>query len=151
MIFLDTEDYDAVGSGWFIYGLRVRNKPLRTQVVARTETRLGRGFRLYLHREVAMRQDPGLIKKKFRVYPLNGNYLDCRRENLNVVVAKPRAGHPGIEPRGKGWFKRPFKGTRITPDASPAWAGGYLYVALNRTTRGEGFRIRKCIGRTPVD
>lgn len=142
MVTVDAEDYDLVdGPSWHIYRIR----PSMRTTVARTETRHGRMFRVYLHREIAIRMNPDLLRRKYRVLPINGDYLDCRRENLRFIVQKRTCGRLGTEPRPKGWQRRKVSGKRQSPPASPTWAGGYVYVPLWRVRKGEGYRLRKCI------
>lgn len=144
----DLELLSAPNRSWFIY----RNQPSQKRSVAWGEKRHNRMFRIQLHREVAIRTQPELVGRKFRVLPRNGDFLDCRRENLEVVLAKPRRGRPPVDPRPVGWLREPVRKPRFdVPPASSLWAGGYIYKAINRDRFGEGFRVRKCLGGKPVD
>lgn len=145
---IDLDFLTVPNRSWFIY----TNQPSQKPSVAWGEKRHNRMFRLQLHREIAIRREPGLVGRKFRVLPANGDYLDCRRENLEIVLAKPRGGRPPIDSRPIGWQRSPLKQPRYdVPAASPSWAGGYVYKAINRTRSGEGFRVRKCLGGKPID
>lgn len=150
-VLVDEEDLDfllAPNRSWFIY----TNRPSMKPSVAWGEKRHNRMFRLQLHREISIRRDPGLVGRKFRVLPANGDYLDCRRENLEVVVAKPRRGRPRVDPRPIGWERAPVRKPRFdVPPASPSWAGGFTHKPINRDNHGEGYRVRKCLGGKPFD
>lgn len=149
---VDDEDWDLVEDrGWCVWKLTPSGKP----AASARQQRYGREFRLFLHREVALRKDPSLIGRKFRCTPINGDYLDCRRENLDVRAKKKTVGRPKIEPRPQGSRTRDYLGQRCRSHSkiptSDAWAGGFEYIAKNRDRQGEGFRVRKCIAGKPVD
>jgi hypothetical protein len=151
LVFVDAEDWECTETrSWHVYELR----PSRRPAVAASEQRHGRMYRVTLHREIALRRDPTLIKKRFRVYPENGSYLDCRRDNLRVVVQKKRCGQYPIEARPQGWERMRVTGKRArsTKPGSISWAGGYTYVQKWGPSGKPGNgRIRKCIGNRPVD
>lgn len=152
-VLVDADDWELLeGVSWYIYRLRPSNK----LEVVRRQRRFGREFRQHLHREVVLRMRPELIKKRFTCTPLNGDYTDCRRENLAVALQNVgRPGRPKIEPRPQGHRYCDYTGRGGTAqhvgDTSPAWAGGYEYKELNREYKGEGRRVRKCIAGKPVD
>lgn len=150
-VIVDDEDWDLVTDrSWAAWKLC----PSGAIVASAKEARFGREFRLMLHREVVLRARPELIGRYFRVTPLNGDYLDCRRENLDVRVKKKGVGRPKKEPRPQGSRIRDYRGGTSPMHqrpTSPAWAGGYEYLTINRDHLGEGFRVRKCINGKPVD
>lgn len=57
-------------------------------IVVADATRSGKRYRLRLHREIALRMRPDLMNRRLRVLLNNGDPLDCRRANLEVVVSK---------------------------------------------------------------
>lgn len=151
---VDPEDVDlAEAHSWHAYHLRPSWRP----APCRKERRFNREFRVFLHREIAVRMRPDLIekKRKFAVTPLNGDYLDCRRENLAITIRAPhRVGAKGIEPRAKGSVYRPTATPQVIifdRPASPLWAGGYVYKVVDRRFAGGVSRVRRCIGDRPVD
>lgn len=151
-VILDDEDYELVTAhSWHVYAIRGRTT-VRKPAVARLQMRYGRQARLHLHREVAIRADPSIIKKKFQVRARNGDYLDCRRENLEVRIQRQGPGRPKLEPRPIGWKQRDVQNlTRPRAPASPSWAGGVVYRKIDR---GRGAtRTRRTvplIGNTPA-
>lgn len=150
-VLADEEDLELLLSDkqtWFVYRIR----PSMKLEVVRGEKRHNRMFRLHLHREIALRMRPELVGRSFRVLPNNGDYLDCRRENLEVVLAKPRRGRPRVDPRPVGWERDPVRKPRVDlPPASPSWAGGFTYKPINRDRYGEGFRVRRLLGGKVFD
>ena len=148
-IILDEEDFELVeANSWHVYRIRPSMKP----AVARIQKRYGRMFRLHLHREIAARVNPSLVKQKFRVYPHNGDYLDCRRENLEIAVGKRRPGRPRIEPRPAGWERHPFKGMVWTQlPASQLWAGGVVLKDVDQSKHGRGRHLRRFAGGVEID
>jgi hypothetical protein len=149
-VLVDDEDADLVDAkSWHVYRIRPSMRP----EVAVIEYRYGRMFRLHLHREVVMRMRPDLLetKRKFRVLPINGSYLDCRRENLEIVLARLKRGVKPIEYRPIGWEREPPRRPKLNPSpASPAWAGGLVVRQLDRRKRGGKQRYHLCVGRIPV-
>jgi hypothetical protein len=155
-VILDAEDLLYVDRwSWHLFTL----SPSMKTTASRKEVRFGREYRVMLHREIAVRMRPDLIEKKrrFVVKPINGDYLDCRRENLNVVVrVASRRGAKGVEPRPKGYRVKRIRGKSWSrslsgPPASPLWAGGYDYREIDATHVGRGRRLRRCINGKPVD
>lgn len=64
----------------------------------------GRRFDLFLHRRIAILMRPELAKRNFTVIPLDGDYLNCVRENLEIVVRKKPPGparKPGNRARSR--------------------------------------------------
>lgn len=116
MVVCSPEDYDLVTSvTWRVWRLRGDPRAVRDSMSRRSR------FRLHLHREVAFRIHPELVKEPARmsVKPLNGNFLDVRRENLEIHV-KPRTR--GGARRPAGHRTRPFHGGPSKPP--PAWSRG---------------------------
>jgi hypothetical protein len=148
-VWLDDEDVELTEQhSWHLCKLQPSQKPS----AAAQQKRYARMFRLMLHREVAFRMKPDLVKQSFRVFPRNGDYLDCRRGNLEIVLPKDRRGkHRAIDPRPVGWERYPPKVLGDRPPASPAWAGGFVYKAINRDHLGEGYRVRKLLAGKPID
>lgn len=112
------EDYDLVtGASWRVWTLKGVPRAVREAMSKRMR------FRLHLHREVAFRIHPDLVREPARmsVRPLNGNFLDVRRENLEIAV-KPRA-RGGVR-RPAGWKTGTFRGTRRPTKPAPAWSRG---------------------------
>lgn len=152
LIYFDEEDADLVdGRSWHVN----KQFPTNSLRVAATERRYGRMYRVTLHREVALRIRPEILtrKLKFRAVPRNGDFLDCRRENIEIrQVAAHRRGRKGVDPRPQGWER--VRATQPKLDqrpASPLWAGGYELKLINRVYKGEGYRVRRCIAGKPVD
>lgn len=153
-VVLDAEDFDLFDRhSWHVFTLRPSMRPS----ASRKEQRFGRVYRILLHREIAVRIDPDLIskKRKFRVLPKNGDYLDCRRVNLDVVVLTPsKRGRRAVEPRPTGYRRCGYKSSperlSLSP-ASPLWAGGYEFRIFNHAYLGLGRRSRRCINGRPID
>lgn len=61
----------------------------------------GRRFDLFLHRLIAVRMDPKLgDRHEFRVEPIDGDFLNCRRENLEITIRRPKRPGPATRPGG---------------------------------------------------
>lgn len=150
-VLLDPEDADLADTyGWHIFKL----VPSRAPAASTKQVRNGREFRIFLHREVALRMRPDAVGRRFRVTPANGDYLDCRRENLHVALAKKKRGRPKIEPRPLGYKRRDYKGTCLREPAQPtslAWAGGIELRDINEWRKGGPRRVRRCINGKPID
>lgn len=153
-VLLDAEDIAfADERSWCIFTLR----PSMKKTASRKDVRFGREFRVLLHREIAVRMRPDLIelKRTFRVKARNGDYLDCRRENLEITVQMAsKRGRKRFEPRPKGALRKRYRGKithRDLPQTSPLWAGGYDFREVDATHAGRGRRIRRCINGRPID
>lgn len=87
----------------------------------------GAAFRLRLHREVAVRENPALARlaRRLRVLFKNGDPFDVRRENLIIDVRPLRRGRPHKDARPKGYAtkrkKAPKHGKPRRGDPSPLW------------------------------
>lgn len=129
-VLLDAEDFDLVdGRSWHIYPI----KPKMTRAVARSDVRNNRIHRLMLHREIMFRIKPELIKKRCRVFAINGNYLDCRRVNLEVALARPKRGRKR-DNRPTGWARGPSK--RPVP-AEPGDGSSWVAAPRRRAVRRD--------------
>ena len=117
MVTIDDDDIDLVeGVSWHLW----RRKERQQAILVRDIMAKKRRYRLLLHREIAFRMRPDLIRKAdlVSVAPANGNYLDVRRDNLEITV----------RPRKHGIVRRP-RGHRVGAKASslcvappPAWS-----------------------------
>lgn len=118
MVVLSEEDLELLDQkGW-----RIWNQAGRGEVrVVRDYQAKNRKYRYHLHKEVALRMNPSLLRKAhlLKVTPVNGDYLDCRRENLETVV---RPARPGSPKRPGGHFVGALKGRARKPKAPPAWS-----------------------------
>lgn len=105
----------VAGARWRVWELKGEPRAVRDAMAER------RRYRLHLHREIALRMHPELISKAslMLVRPLNGDFLDVRRENLEITV-KPRAR--GRVRRPAGWATGAFTGTGRKPKRPPAWS-----------------------------
>jgi len=116
MITVDDEDLDlADGFGWRLW----RRKERQQSFLVRDMQARKRRYRLLLHREVAFRMRPDLVKKAdlVKVTCLNGNYCDVRRDNIEITV----------RPRPRGHVRRPrghkiSKSTGTPKGTAPAWS-----------------------------
>lgn len=54
--------------------------------------RHGRRFDLFLHRLIAVRANPDLAKRNFTVTPVDGDYLNCERANLETSIRRKKPG-----------------------------------------------------------
>lgn len=107
MVTIDDEDADLLGDGsWRLW----RRKERQQTILVRDTMAKKRRYRLLLHREVGFRMRPDLVRKAdlVTVSCANGNYLDVRRENLEIT----------IRPRKNGIVRRP-RGHRIGKSAGP--------------------------------
>lgn len=152
LVYYDEEDADLLDSrSWHT---QVHFPSGRPYVVA-SERRHNRTFKVKLSRMVALRMRPDLLTRKlrFKATPKNGDYLDCRRENIEIkIILASRRGRKGLDPRAKGWQREPVKRPRLNqPEGSPVWAGGYEVKRVYRYYKGEGDRVRRCIQGKPVD
>lgn len=96
-VFVDDEDYDAVcGFRWREMRLKPSNRPVVSALVKANK----RKFDLLLHRLVAVRMDPEIVKRGFRVEPRDGDYFNCRRENLEIAIRKRLRPGPARRPGG---------------------------------------------------
>ncbi len=154
-VIIDDEDVEVFeGRAWGLFTL----SPSRKQCVCRKDVQHCREFRVLLHREVAIHMMPDLIpeRRRFTVRPKNGDYLDCRRENLEVrVIGRNRPGRKKIDPRPCGsairsGFRKSNSG-RPGHEPSSLWTGGYVYKEIDATHRGESRRIRKLLYGKPID
>lgn len=143
---LDEDDLDVFGPySWHIFTLR----PTLRRTASRKEVRLGREFRILLHRAVAVRVWPDLIEKKrrFRVTPKNGDYLDCRRENLEITVLDAsKRGRKALDPRPTGYRRVHYRSSHPRgglAEPSVLWSGGYEYRRFNH-------RKTRCIDGRPI-
>ena len=116
VIQIDDDDADLgqgfVWRAWFNPGF------LKCWMAVRDETRAGRCFRVCLHREIAMRMTG---RRPLKVRPVNGDFLDCRRSNLIVILAAH--ARRGAAPKGRRRYKTK-RGTAGRPAPSALWAGG---------------------------
>lgn len=123
LVSCSTEDYElAADPPWRLWTRKGISMAVRD---ARSR---GRRFRLLLHREVAFQVHPELVREPARmsVKPLNGNFLDVRRENLEITI-KPRtrggsrrpAGHRAREYRGERAGKPPPPWSRSAASGNP--------------------------------
>lgn len=115
MILFSEQDFDLVTeSVWRVWVLKGQPRAVRDA------TSKCRRFRLHLHREVAFRMRPDLVKTPGRmsVKPINGDFLDVRRENLEIT-ARPRKRGGSRRPAGHN--AAPYRGTRPGKPA-PKWS-----------------------------
>ena len=92
------------------------------------EAAKGRRYRVRLHREVAIRMRPDLkaVFHRIVVRPRNGDHLDVRRENLEVVVRQTGAAGDA-RPAGYRYLARPGRPPRLRNHQlgrSQCWKGG---------------------------
>lgn len=134
LVLIDPEDLELLGEGtWRSHFLEGKLHCVR-DVMAKA-----RQYRLHLHREVAFRQDPGLIRKadRLQVSPINGDFLDCRRDNLAIRVFPRKAGAPK---RPRGAARSRFKADPTAshaPKQPPAWSrDGCAGAAVRRDGSG---------------
>lgn len=137
LVLIDPEDLELMGEGtWRTHFLEGKWRCVR-DVMAR-----GHQYRLSLHREVIFRVDPSLVRKadRLNVIPVNGDFLDVRRENLEFRVF-PRK--PGAPKRARGAARK--SGFKNSPTASckpkqpPAWSrDGCADAAVQRDGCGGG-------------
>lgn len=153
LVFVDDEDLEfAAERCWHVYLMRpAKQRPC----AVRQEQRYLRTFRVFLHREIALRMHPELENRRFRVFAANANFLDCRRENLIVRPQKARRGRKAINYRPEGWCRHPGKvyqpGPRPEGAGSALWTGGVQYAKIDRRYEGGGHRVRKLISGRPID
>jgi hypothetical protein len=125
-VLIDDADYVwAAMRSWRLW----RKGQSERWIVVTDEAAKGRRYRVRLHREVAIRMHPELRPKLHRVIvkPRNGNHLDVRRENLEVVVRASQGDDGRADPRPAGyrysgsskWGRKPFAMGR-----SKSWLGG---------------------------
>lgn len=125
IVLISPEDYDwALNATWRLWSAR----PAAAPIVVRDETRNGARFRVRLMREIAVRARPFLSShvRRLTVTPLNGDYLDARRQNLDVNIRALGRGRPKKNDCPKGYTKThkgASNGTSSKP-ASPLWAAG---------------------------
>lgn len=120
MIVCSEEDVEVVdGATWRVWVLK--GKP---RVVWDKMSR-GQRYRLHLHREVAFRMRPDLVKKadRVQVIPRNDDFLDVRRENLEIICRpRKRAGPPkrptGYRAKG-GRNSAGFRGVKACAEPPP--------------------------------
>lgn len=116
MITFSIEDEDLLDQRtWRVWAASERD---RRMVCADLKAE-GRRYRLMLHREVAFRMMPELLKAPERLWvaPKNGNFLDVRRENLEITV---RARKRGAR-RARGHRVAAYRGTQPAK-TPPAWS-----------------------------
>lgn len=116
MVLISSEDLELIDLGaWRVWVLDGAPRAVCDKAAKRKR------YRHHLHREVAFRMRPDLIKRAdcMRVVAVNGNYLDVRRENLEIVV-KPRPRR-GPAPRPKGHATGVFRATKPSRKP-PAWS-----------------------------
>lgn len=156
---LDDEDAEwAAARSWRLW----RRIPEEPFIAVCDETAHGRRYRVRLHREVAVRADPGLAAflDRLRVRPRNGDHLDVRRSNLEARLAR-QVGPPRRDGRPHGWAylaaPRSEADRGPSPDRegslSPCWAGGAYWRRDGRRTRADPNRAprRLFLGGWPVD
>jgi hypothetical protein len=115
------EDYDWAAMRTWRAWAPWKAEGVPGEIAVCDETSAGRRFRLQLHREIAARmsRDVRNSPRMWRVRPINGDFLDCRRENLELVrkaksvrVGKPRGYQSYVTARGRRptsrlWCDRP--------------------------------------------
>jgi hypothetical protein len=131
-ISLDEEDYDwALSQTWY-----VRDRPDRPRTIIRDEMIGGRVFRIFLHREIALRINPALEEKLqlLKVKAINGDFTDVRRCNLSILIGKRRGKVPTIKkPVGTRKYvpKKRRRGTILETElpkrGSKLWANGITH------------------------
>ena len=116
MVVCSSEDYDlAADPSWRVWFLGDKPRAVK-DVMAK-----GQSFRLHLHREIAFRMRPDLVKTPHRmsVRPANGDFLDVRRENLEIAVKPRKRG--GVR-RPAGYTTGTYRGTNRATGAPPPWS-----------------------------
>lgn len=104
IVHVSDDDYEAAsGFSWRVFRL----KPSGREVAWVPHQANRRRFDLFLHRLIAVRIDPSLDHKKFTVRPRDGDYLNCRRENLEIVVQRTKRQGQAPKPGG-----HPVRGAR---------------------------------------
>lgn len=74
-----------------------------------------RRYDIFLHRLVAVRMDPNTASRRFTVYPIDGDYLNCRRDNLEIQLHGKKAAH--VKKRSRILFDRlPGRRTSLPDD-----------------------------------
>lgn len=116
-----------------------------------------RAFDLYLHRFVAIRMNPTLERKAWLVSPRDGDYLNCRRENLAIrlssnrrQVAKPVGSWNNAErPASRAHESSKCEG--LHPDVAKLWNPGkqFKVSAACGPLRGYG-RDRSRLDANPA-
>lgn len=99
---VDDEDLEIFAEGtWRIWA--VKDKPR----VVKDYMARGQRYRVAAHREVVFRMRPKLLERADRVFvvPINGDFLDIRRANLEITIWK----------RKRGATRRPRGHTLSTP------------------------------------
>ncbi len=154
-VFLDDEDYDyALDFRWFVWF-----RTDRSIRVARDEYAGGRVFRVFLHREIAVRMHPHIAYRahRMKVWAKNGDYTDVRRENLEVIFRKSHGGgNVGRKPLGAdrtGTRIIRSKGTideRDLPAKSPCWNAGIVNIK-RRVNGAARHSTRVFLGRVVVE
>lgn len=116
MITIDDVDVDLLeGVRWHLW----RRKERQQTIVVRDVMAAKRRYRLLLHREIAFRMRPDLLKNADRVAVAcaNGDYADVRRDNLEITL---RARKHGFVRRPRG--HRVSKSTGVPKGRAPAWS-----------------------------
>lgn len=110
-VYVDDEDYEACCAyKWRVWTLRPSGR-LCIWAIAKINNRK---FDLFLHRLIAVRMTPEAAKRGFKVHPRDGDYFNCRRENLEVAVHQKRRWGPVPKPGGS----RTRRGTRNARDTT---------------------------------
>lgn len=132
LVVISTEDVEIMDQfTWRVWELNGTKKVVHDRIAR------GRSYRMHLHREIAFRMDPKLLRIAYRVRvtAINRDYQDVRRENLEITVRpQPKAGAPK---RPRGYRDHVYKGTGGPRPANepPAWSwDGCRDAAL----RGDG-------------
>ena len=125
MVTIDEDDLAILdGCSW-----RLWQRKEREQAIAVCDKMsAGRSYRLLLHREVAFRMRPDLVSKadRLKIRPVNSNFLDVRRDNLEITLYPRKHGHVR-RPRGHR-AKRTPQAARKQP---PAWSAAGCRLAID--------------------
>lgn len=133
MVVLSAEDLSLMDDGtWRPWQVEGR------WLVVQDVTAGGRRYRRHLHREVAFRMLPHLIEQAGRmsVTAINGDYLDVRRENLEILVkARSRRGPPR---RPGGYVAKPGKKSGVACGRCPEWSRAGVRKRRIENARRDG-------------